>query len=131
MNKDFIEVNPQKVSGLPVFAGTRVPISYLFEFLKKGETLTEFFRQFPSVSREQAVGVLKLSKESLLAKREMLLVSRIQGSLIDPIPRRMMRWRRATRRGLIWGLKTVRGLGIIAERNAASFTLSDDAGLRK
>jgi len=45
------------------------------------------------------------------------------------MPRRMMRWRRATRRGLIWGLKTVRGLGIIAERNAASFTDRDEAGL--
>ena len=68
--KDLVEVNPQKMSGLPVFAGTRVPISHLFEFLEKGETLPEFLRQFPSVTREQALGVLKLSKESLLASHE-------------------------------------------------------------
>jgi uncharacterized protein (DUF433 family) len=45
--KDLIEVNPEKMSSVPVFAGTRVPIGHLFEYLKKGETLTEFLRQFP------------------------------------------------------------------------------------
>ena len=68
--KDLAEVNPKKMSGLPVFAGTRVPISYLFEYLEKGETLPEFLRQFPSVTHEQALGVLELSKESLLASHE-------------------------------------------------------------
>jgi len=68
--KDFIEVNPHKLSGVPVFAGTRVPIGHLFEYLEKGETLSEFLRQFPSVSHEQALGVLELSKESLLATHE-------------------------------------------------------------
>lgn len=62
--KDLIEVNPEKMSGVPVFA--RVPIGHLFEYLEKGETLTEFLRQFPSVTHEQALGVLELSKESLL-----------------------------------------------------------------
>lgn len=68
--KDLIEVNAKKMSGVPVFAGTRVPVSYLFEYLEKGETLTEFLRQFPSVTHEQALGVLELSKESLLANHE-------------------------------------------------------------
>jgi len=68
--KDLVEVNPNKLSGVPVFTGTRVPISHLFEYLEKGETLTEFLRQFPSVTHEQAMGVLELSKESLLANHE-------------------------------------------------------------
>ena len=68
--KDLIEVNPKKMSGVPVFASTRVPVSYLFEYLEKGETLPEFLRQFPSVTHEQALGVLELSKESLLANHE-------------------------------------------------------------
>jgi uncharacterized protein (DUF433 family) len=68
--KDLIEVNPRKMSGVPVFSGTRVPIGHLFEYLKKGETLTEFLRQFPSVTHDQALGVLELSKESLLANHE-------------------------------------------------------------
>jgi uncharacterized protein (DUF433 family) len=68
--KDLVEVNPEKMSGVPVFTGTRVPIGHLFEYLEKGETLTEFLRQFPSVTHEQALGVLELSKESLLANHE-------------------------------------------------------------
>jgi uncharacterized protein (DUF433 family) len=68
--KDLIEVNPRKMSGVPVFAGTRVPIGHLFEYLEKGETITEFLRQFPTVTHEQVLGVLELSKESLLANHE-------------------------------------------------------------
>jgi uncharacterized protein (DUF433 family) len=68
--KDLIEVNPEKMSGVPLFAGTRVPIGHLFEYLEEGETVTEFLRQFPSVTHEQALGVLELSKESLLASHE-------------------------------------------------------------
>ena len=70
--KDLVEINPQKMGGIPVFAGTRVPIGHLFEYLEKGETLTEFLRQFPSVTHEQALGVLELSKESLLANHEIV-----------------------------------------------------------
>ena len=68
--KDLVEVNPKKMSGAPVFTGTRVPINHLFEYLESGETLPEFLRQFSSVTREQALGVLELSKESLLANHE-------------------------------------------------------------
>ena len=68
--KNPVEVNPKKMSGAPVFTGTRVPINHLFEYLESGETLPEFLRQFPSVMREQALGVLELSKESLLANHE-------------------------------------------------------------
>jgi len=68
--KDLIEVNPKKMSGVPVFKGTRVPITHLFEYLEKGETLTEFLRQFPSVTHDQALAVLELSKKSLLTNHE-------------------------------------------------------------
>jgi len=68
--KDLVEVNPKKMSGAPVFTGTRVPINHLFEYLESGETLPEFLRQFSSVTREQALGVLELSKESFLANHE-------------------------------------------------------------
>ncbi len=68
--KDLIEVNPERMSGTPCFKGTRVPIGHLFEFLESGETLDEFLRQFPSVTREQALGVLEMSKESLLSHDE-------------------------------------------------------------
>ncbi len=45
-----------------VFADTRVPLDTLFEYLESGETLDEFLRRFPTVTREQAVGVLEQSR---------------------------------------------------------------------
>ena len=68
--KEVVEVNPKRMSGAACFTGTRVPISHLFEYLESGETLDEFLRQFPSVTRQQVLGVLELSKESLLANHE-------------------------------------------------------------
>ena len=70
--KNVVEVDPRKMSGTPVFRGTRVPIGHLFELLEGGETVDEFLDQFPTVSREQVLGVLELSKESLLSHDEVV-----------------------------------------------------------
>jgi uncharacterized protein (DUF433 family) len=48
-----------------VFAGTRVPVDALFDYLEAGETLDEFLAQFPTVSREQSVAVLEGAKKRL------------------------------------------------------------------
>ena len=66
MKNDVIEINPEKVSGTPVFAGTRVPIKNLFDYLEAGETLEDFLEGFPPVSRAQAVAVLEMAEKSLL-----------------------------------------------------------------
>ena len=50
--KDIVDVNPERMSGVPCFTGTRVPISHLFEFIESGETLDEFLSQFSTVTRE-------------------------------------------------------------------------------
>ena len=68
--KDVVDVNPERMSGAPCFTGTRVPISHLFEYIERGETLDEFLRQFPSVTREQALAALEMSKKFLLANYE-------------------------------------------------------------
>ena len=62
---DLIERDPEKLSGTPVFFGTRVPIQNLFDCLEDGESLDEFLDQFPTVTREQALRVLELSRERL------------------------------------------------------------------
>jgi len=46
-----------------VFAGTRVPVDTLFEYLEAGDTLDEFLRQFPTVTRKQAVAVLETARQ--------------------------------------------------------------------
>ena len=64
--ENVIEVNPEKLGGTPVFAGTRVPIQNLFDYIEGGETIEDFLEGFPPVTREQAITVLELAKASLL-----------------------------------------------------------------
>ena len=53
-----ITIDPEIVSGTPVFTGTRVPIKSLFDWLET-ESLDEFLENFPSVSRDHALKVLQ------------------------------------------------------------------------
>ena len=68
--EEVIEMDPEKMSGTPVFIGTRVPISNLFDYLEAGDSLDEFLSDFPTVAREQAFGVLGLMRERLLTEYE-------------------------------------------------------------
>ena len=54
------------LGGTPVFRGTRVPVRSLLEYLEAGQRLDEFLTDFPTVSREQAVGVLELAATLVL-----------------------------------------------------------------
>ncbi|HYK09668.1 MAG TPA: DUF433 domain-containing protein [Gemmatimonadales bacterium] len=63
-----VHSDPAILDGTPVFAGTRVPVQTLFDYLEGGDPLDEFLRQFPSVKREQAVAALDLARESLLTR---------------------------------------------------------------
>jgi uncharacterized protein (DUF433 family) len=56
----FIARSEDVLSGRPVFSGTRVPVRSLLDYLEAGQPLDEFLSDFPTVSREQALGVLEL-----------------------------------------------------------------------
>jgi uncharacterized protein (DUF433 family) len=56
---ELVTRNEDRAWGAAVFAGTRVPVDILFDYLEHGETLDEFLRQFPTVQRQQAVEVLE------------------------------------------------------------------------
>ena len=62
-----ITVDPETLSGTPVFRGTRVPIQTLVDYILDGETLETFLRNFPTVRRDDAVRLLRHFNESLLA----------------------------------------------------------------
>lgn len=62
----IVWVNPRRLSGAPCFAGTRVPLRNLFDYLEGGESLDEFLEGFPGVSRDQAVAVIELAASGLL-----------------------------------------------------------------
>jgi uncharacterized protein (DUF433 family) len=64
----IIWINPARVSGTPCFAGTRVPVQNLFDYLESGYTINQFLDDFDGVTREQAVGVIELSRLGLVAE---------------------------------------------------------------
>jgi uncharacterized protein (DUF433 family) len=67
MKSQLITIDPEIHSGTPVFAGTRVPVKTLFDHLEAGESLEAFLDDFPSVSRELAIAVLKEARAALVS----------------------------------------------------------------
>ena len=61
-----INRDPDILGGTPVFAGTRVPVQTLIDYLTGGESLDDFLEGFPSVSREQAESFLQIALKSAL-----------------------------------------------------------------
>ncbi len=59
-----VSIDPQILSGTPVFV-TRVPVQNLFDYIESGEDLNEFLDDFPSVSKDAGVAVLKMAKRTL------------------------------------------------------------------
>ncbi len=62
----IIWTDPERMSGVPCFYGTRVPVKHLFEYLEAGETIDDFLDGFDGITREQAVAVIQLAREGLL-----------------------------------------------------------------
>jgi uncharacterized protein (DUF433 family) len=62
-----IEIDPEIMSGAPVFAGTRVPVTSLFDYLMKGSNLEEFLECFPTVKRGDALTILDYFKHEILS----------------------------------------------------------------
>jgi uncharacterized protein (DUF433 family) len=60
-----ISIDPEVMSGTPVFEGTRVPVDALLNNLSAGISLDEFLANFRTVRREQALAVLNFSSETL------------------------------------------------------------------
>lgn len=59
------ERDPEKMSGALVFAGTRVPVRNLIDYLEGGHSLGEFLDDFPTVSRDLAIAALDLMEEAV------------------------------------------------------------------
>lgn len=70
MKAGVISVDPEIMSGTPCFAGTRVPVKALFDYLDGGHPLADFLEDFPTVSAEQAHQLLGEAKARVLAVAE-------------------------------------------------------------
>ena len=68
MGNSLITSSPEIMGGTPVFAGTRVPVQTLFDYLEGGETIDDFLDGFRTVTREQVVAVLETAKVRVLTE---------------------------------------------------------------
>ena len=66
--KSVVKVDPGLMGGAPCFAGTRVPVQVLMDYLEGANTVDDFLAQYPTVSRKQAVAFLEESTTAALAK---------------------------------------------------------------
>jgi uncharacterized protein (DUF433 family) len=64
----LITSSPDILGGTPVFAGTRVPVQTLIDYLEGGETIDDFLEGFPTVTRDQVIAFLEEAKTRMLAK---------------------------------------------------------------
>jgi len=63
LDDTLIEQNADLLGGTPVFAGTRVPVQTLLDYLTSGDSLDDFLDDFPTVTRGQATALLELLKQ--------------------------------------------------------------------
>ena len=67
MDATLVSRDPEIMSGVLCFTGTRVPVQNLFDYLEGSSSLDDFLEDFPSVQRGRAVAVLEAAKASLFA----------------------------------------------------------------
>ncbi len=67
MSKPVITSSPEVMGGTPVFAGTRVPLQTLLDYIEAGESIDDFLAGFPTVTREQVVAFLEEAKQRMIS----------------------------------------------------------------
>jgi uncharacterized protein (DUF433 family) len=67
MKKPVISRTPDVMGGTAVFAGTRVPVETLLDYLEAGETIDDFLEGFPSVTRHHVIAFLEEAKDRVIA----------------------------------------------------------------
>jgi uncharacterized protein (DUF433 family) len=68
MREPIVTSSPDILSGTPVFAGTRVPVQALIDYLEGGETIDDFLTGFPTVKRKQVVAFLEEATARMISK---------------------------------------------------------------
>lgn len=68
MTQPIVTSSPDILSGTPVFAGTRVPVQALIDYLEGGETIDDFLAGFPTVARSQVVAFLEEAAARMIAR---------------------------------------------------------------
>jgi uncharacterized protein (DUF433 family) len=67
MKRKIIATDPEVMGGTPCFAGTRVPVQTLLDYLEAGDSIDDFLEGFPTVKREQVIAFLETATEQMVA----------------------------------------------------------------
>lgn len=68
MKNEIVSVSAEVMGGTPVFAGTRVPVRTLIEYLEGGESIDDFLEGFPTVTKEQVIAFLEAALKAMLVR---------------------------------------------------------------
>jgi uncharacterized protein (DUF433 family) len=66
MKQPVVSLSADIMGGAAVFYGTRVPVQTLLDYLEAGESIDDFLKGFPSVTREQVITFLEEAKDRLI-----------------------------------------------------------------
>jgi len=66
MTKQIITSSNDVMGGTPVFAGTRVPVQTLIDYIKGGESIDDFLDGFPTVTKEQVIAFLEEAQQQMI-----------------------------------------------------------------
>jgi uncharacterized protein (DUF433 family) len=69
VSQSVVKIDPEIMSGAPCFAGTRVPIQNLIDYLEGGDSIEDFLEGFPTVSREQVIAFLENLRQDGMRSR--------------------------------------------------------------
>ncbi|MGI8494814.1 MAG: DUF433 domain-containing protein [Pyrinomonadaceae bacterium] len=68
MENSVITISNEIMGGTPVFAGTRVPVQTLIDYLVAGDSINDFLEGFPTVKREQVIEFLEKAEKEMEKK---------------------------------------------------------------
>jgi uncharacterized protein (DUF433 family) len=66
VKSEAIQSSKDILGGTPVFAGTRVPVQTLIDYLEAGDSIDVFLDHFPTVTKAQVIEVLEAAKTQIL-----------------------------------------------------------------
>ena len=69
MKYGAVNIDLEILGGTPVFAGTRVPIQTLFDYIEGGDKIADFLDDYPSVNGAQVIAVLEMAKKTMTTEK--------------------------------------------------------------
>ena len=69
MKYGAVNIDRDILGGTPVFAGTRVPIQTLFDYIEGGDKIADFLDDYPSVNGAEVIAVLEMAKKTMTTEK--------------------------------------------------------------